>query len=160
MGVATFRKVGDGSSGSAAAAAGLWARRSHAASRMIGVSSSGSLCHDDEVVRVIESGCALCLGLSRRSTGQANASLSKNHVARLDWPERPGGRYRVQNFAGWDRSKLERLTELQSRTIEGVGMVLSTPASPEEKVAEADALLRHYLELKNELTEAKASTVR
>jgi len=39
-------------------------------------------------------------------------------------------------------------------------MVLSTPASPEEKVAEADALLRHYLELKNELTEAKASTVR
>jgi hypothetical protein len=66
----------------------------------------------------------------------------------------------VQNFAGWDRSKLERLTELQSRTIEGVGMVLSTPASPEEKVAEADALLRHYLELKNELTEAKASTVR
>ena len=66
----------------------------------------------------------------------------------------------MQNFAGWDRSKLERLTELQSRTIEGVGMVLSTPASPEEKVAEADALLRHYLELKNELTEAKASTVR
>jgi hypothetical protein len=66
----------------------------------------------------------------------------------------------VQNFAGWDRSKLEKLTELQSRTIEGVGMVLSTPASPEEKVAEADALLRHYRELKNELTEANASTVR
>jgi len=66
----------------------------------------------------------------------------------------------VQNFAGWDRSKLERLTELQSRTIEGVGMVLSTPASPEERSRKRDALLRHYLELKNELTEAKASTVR
>ena len=66
----------------------------------------------------------------------------------------------MQNFASWQRSDLEKLTELQSRTIEGVGMVLSTPASPEEKVAEADALLRHYLELKNELTEAKASTVR
>ena len=64
----------------------------------------------------------------------------------------------MQNFAGWDRSKLERFAELQSRTIEGLGMILSTPASPEEKVAEADALVRHYQELKHVLTETKAST--
>jgi hypothetical protein len=68
--------------------------------------------------------------------------------------ERPAERYRVQNFAGWDRSKLERLAELQSRTIEGVGMLLSTPASPEEKVAEVEALVQHFQELKNALSEA------
>ena len=55
------------------------------------------------------------------------------------------------NFAGWERSKLQKLTELQSRTIEGLGMVLATPASPEAKVAEADAIVRHYRELKDTL---------
>jgi hypothetical protein len=69
-------------------------------------------------------------------------------------------RYRVQNFSGWERSKLERLTELQSRTIEGVGMLLSTPASPEEKVAEVEALVQHFRELKNALTEGQAPTAR
>jgi hypothetical protein len=59
----------------------------------------------------------------------------------------------VPNFAGWERSKLERLTELQSRTIDGVAMLLATPAPPEAKVAEADALVRHYQELKDTLTE-------
>jgi hypothetical protein len=58
---------------------------------------------------------------------------------------------RMPNFAGWDRSKLEKLTDLQSRTIEGLGMVLATPAPPEAKVAEADALVRHYQELKDTL---------
>ena len=57
------------------------------------------------------------------------------------------------NFAGWDRNKLERLVELQSRTLDGVGMVLGTPAPPEAKVAEADALVRHYKELKYTLIE-------
>ena len=57
------------------------------------------------------------------------------------------------NFAKWDRSKLERLIELQSRTIDGVGMVLATPAPPEAKVAEADALVRHYKELMDTLIE-------
>jgi hypothetical protein len=57
------------------------------------------------------------------------------------------------NFAGWDRNKLERLVELQSRTLDGVGMVLGTPAPPEAKVAEADALVRHYKELKDTLIE-------
>ena len=66
----------------------------------------------------------------------------------------------MQNFAGWDRSKLEKLTELQSRTIEGVGMLLSTPASAEEKVAEVEALFQHFRELQNALTEAKATTAR
>jgi len=51
------------------------------------------------------------------------------------------------------RDKLEKLTELQSRTIEGVGMLLSTPASPEEKVAEVEALVQHFQELKSALTE-------
>jgi hypothetical protein len=32
-------------------------------------------------------------------------------------------------------------------------MLLSTPASPEEKVAEAEALVRHFQELKSALTE-------
>jgi hypothetical protein len=59
----------------------------------------------------------------------------------------------VHNFAGLERSKLEKLAELQSRTIEGVGMVLGTPAPPEAKVAEADAIVRHYQELKDELIE-------
>jgi hypothetical protein len=59
----------------------------------------------------------------------------------------------VQNLAGWERSKLEKLTELQSRTIEWVGMVLATPAPAEAKVAEADALVRHYQELKDALLE-------
>ena len=58
----------------------------------------------------------------------------------------------MRSFAGWDRSKLERLTELQSRTIEGVERVLATPAPPEAKVAEADALVRHFEELKDALT--------
>jgi hypothetical protein len=59
----------------------------------------------------------------------------------------------VHNFAELERSKLEKLTELQSRTIEGVGMVLATPAPPEAKVAEADAIVRHYRELKDALIE-------
>ena len=59
----------------------------------------------------------------------------------------------MPNFAGWERSKLEKLTELQSRTIEGVAMLLATPVPPEAKVAEADALVRHYQELKDTLTE-------
>lgn len=89
-----------------------------------------------------------------QTQGRDEASLSKNHVARLDWPGRPGRRRcRVQNFSGWERSKLEKLTELQSRTIEGVGMLLSTPASPEEKVAEVEALVQHFQELKSALTE-------
>jgi hypothetical protein len=57
------------------------------------------------------------------------------------------------NFAGWERRKLEELTELQSRTIEWVGMVLATPSPPEAKVAEVDALVRHYEELKGTLIE-------
>lgn len=60
------------------------------------------------------------------------------------------------NFAGWERSKLEKLTELQSRTLEGLGMVLATPAPPEAKVAEADALVRHYQELKDTIVEPRA----
>lgn len=59
----------------------------------------------------------------------------------------------MHNFAGLERSKLEKLAELQSRTIEGVGMVLATPAPPEAKVAEADAIVRHYRELKDEMIE-------
>jgi len=47
-----------------------------------------------------------------------------------------------------ERSKLEKLIELQSRTIEGLGMLLAAPAPPEAKVAEADALGRHFQELK------------
>jgi hypothetical protein len=58
---------------------------------------------------------------------------------------------RMDNFAALERSKLEKLTELQSRTIEGLGMLLATPAPPEAKVAEADALVRHYQELKDSL---------
>jgi hypothetical protein len=57
----------------------------------------------------------------------------------------------MQNFAGLERSKLERLTELQSRTIDGLGMLLATPAPPEAKVAEAEELVRHYRELKETL---------
>ena len=59
----------------------------------------------------------------------------------------------MHNFAGLERGKLEKLAELQSRTIEGVGMVLATPAPPEAKVAEADAIVRHYRELKDEMIE-------
>lgn len=55
------------------------------------------------------------------------------------------------NFSGWDRSKLEQLIELQSRTIDGVGMLLATPAPPETKIAEAEELIRHYQELKDTL---------
>ena len=57
----------------------------------------------------------------------------------------------MQNFASLERSKLEKLTELQSRTIDGLGMVLATPAPPEAKVAEADELVRHFRELKDTL---------
>jgi hypothetical protein len=57
----------------------------------------------------------------------------------------------VYNFSGWERSKLEQLVELQSRTIELVGMVLATPAPPETRVAEAEELIRHYQELKGTL---------
>ena len=59
----------------------------------------------------------------------------------------------MQNFGELERSKLEKLTELQSRTIEGLGMLLAAPAPPEAKVAEADALVRHYQELKDALIE-------
>ena len=57
----------------------------------------------------------------------------------------------VHNLEKWERSRLEKLTELQSRTIEGLGMVLATPAPPETKVEEAGALVRHYQELKDSL---------
>ena len=60
---------------------------------------------------------------------------------------------RVHDLARWDRSKLEKITELQTRTIEGLGMLLAAPAPPEAKVAEADALVRHYRELKDALIE-------
>lgn len=62
----------------------------------------------------------------------------------------------MYNFSGWERSKLEELIELQSRTIEVVGMVLATPAPPETKVAEAEEFIRHYQELKNSLAEQGA----
>jgi hypothetical protein len=71
---------------------------------------------------------------------------------------RHSGGGRVNNFAGLERSKLEKLTELQSRTIEGVGMVLATPAPSEAKVAEAEAIVRHYQELKDELIEPVTGT--
>ena len=58
----------------------------------------------------------------------------------------------MDNFSGWDRSRLEELIELQSRTIDVVGMVLATPAPPETKVAEAEEFIRHYKELKRALT--------
>jgi hypothetical protein len=58
----------------------------------------------------------------------------------------------MDNFSGWDRSRLEELIELQSRTIDVVGMVLATPAPPETKVAEAEEFIRHYKELKGALT--------
>ena len=57
----------------------------------------------------------------------------------------------MNNFSEWERSKLEQLTELQSRTIDLVGMVLATPSPPETKVEEAEALVRHYQELKDAL---------
>ena len=55
------------------------------------------------------------------------------------------------NVTEMERNKLEKLTELQSRTIEGLGTVLATAAPPETKVAEADAIVRHYQELKDAL---------
>ena len=57
------------------------------------------------------------------------------------------------NVTELERNKLEKLTELQSRTIEGLGFVLATAAPPETKVAEADAIVRHYQELKDALIE-------
>lgn len=65
----------------------------------------------------------------------------------------------MHDLAKWERSKLEKLTELQSRTIDWLGMVLATPAPPEAKVAEADALVRHYQELKDELIEPGTGTL-
>ena len=62
----------------------------------------------------------------------------------------------VHNLEKWERSRLEKLTELQSRTIEGLKMLLAMPVPAEAKVAEADALLRHYQELKDALTEPEA----
>ena len=59
----------------------------------------------------------------------------------------------MYNFSGWERSKLDQLVELQSRTIELVGMVLATPAPPETRVAEAEELIRHFQELKDTLAE-------
>lgn len=59
----------------------------------------------------------------------------------------------MNNFADWERSKLEKLAELQSRTIDGVGLVLATSAPPEVKVAEAVVLVRHYQELRDTLIE-------
>lgn len=64
----------------------------------------------------------------------------------------------MDNFSGWDRSKLQQLVELQSRTIEGVAMVLGTPAPPETKVAEAQEFIRHYHELKDVLAGPGAAT--
>ena len=64
----------------------------------------------------------------------------------------------MDDFARWERSKLEKLTELQSRTIEWVGMVLATPAAPEAKIAEADALVRHFQELKHALSESESGS--
>ena len=64
----------------------------------------------------------------------------------------------MQNFRELERSKLEKLTELQSRTIEGLGMLLAAPAAPEAKVAEADALVRHFQELKDALIEPATSS--
>ena len=57
----------------------------------------------------------------------------------------------MHDFASLDRNKLEKLIELQSRTIDGLGMLLAAPAPPEAKVAEADELVRHYRELKDTL---------
>ena len=57
----------------------------------------------------------------------------------------------MYNFSGWERSKLEELVELQSRTIDVVAMVLATPAPPETKVAEAEEFIHHYQELKDSL---------
>ena len=57
----------------------------------------------------------------------------------------------MNNFSGWDRGKLEELVELQSRTLDVVGMMLATPAPPETKVAEAEEFIRHYQELKDSL---------
>lgn len=65
---------------------------------------------------------------------------------------------RVNDLTRWERSKLEKLTELQSRTIDGLGMLLATPAPPEAKIAEADALVRHYRELKDALIEPGTGT--
>jgi hypothetical protein len=59
----------------------------------------------------------------------------------------------VNSFSGGERSKLDQLVELQSRTIDLVGMVLATPAPPETKVAEAEELIRHFQELRDTLTE-------
>ena len=64
----------------------------------------------------------------------------------------------MHDFAGMERSKLEKLTELQSRTIEGLGMLLAAPAPPEAKVAEADALVRHFQELKDTLVGSGTSS--
>ena len=63
----------------------------------------------------------------------------------------------MYNFSGWERSKLEQLVELQSRTIDGVAMLLGTPAPPETKVAEAEELIRHYQELRGTLAEQGAA---
>jgi hypothetical protein len=63
----------------------------------------------------------------------------------------------VYSFSEWERSKLDQLVELQSRTIELVGMVLATPAPPETKVAEAEELIRHFQELRDTLTEQRTT---
>ena len=39
----------------------------------------------------------------------------------------------MDNFADWERSKLEKLTELQSRTIEGLRMLLAMPVPAEAR---------------------------
>lgn len=66
----------------------------------------------------------------------------------------------MYNFSGWERSKLDQLVELQSRTIDLVGMVLATPAPPETKLAEAEELIRHYQELKETLAEQGTTQAR
>jgi hypothetical protein len=63
----------------------------------------------------------------------------------------------MYSFSGWERSKLDQLVELQSRTIELVRMVLATPAPPETKVAEAEELIRHFQELRDTLTEQRTT---
>ena len=88
-----------------------------------------------------------------------SGAYSHRLTAMSERPDDITGGEAVHNFAEWERSKLEKLTELQSRTIEGLGMLLAAPAPPEAKVAEADALVRHYQELKDAIVEPGAGSL-